>query len=360
MYKITPCEGKNNAVYDSEQLGQLGSQSMSSVSKLGISYLTDGVGKDTNQQHKQSSYSLFSGPVFFSPQTPPQPKTTPSEHKESSYSLFSGPVFFPTQTPPKQKQNEKVPFLVYRLFKGSQAECNGSVDSRMAFSYIKSLNKTKENGVVFEPSRLSSSLEGGTCCVMAFDFANSYFKLRKEHLNTLSDDSLFLASLQKLKLRLEKSNEEFRTCQAAFNTIRGVEVKGEIDIRRNIIQSLASLYSFKIIDCSERVSIANSTDCQKKVQSIIFKLKEGVHFLELTCSVNNHNRKRVGHAMVYVKTERAGFIYDSNRGLTHIVDGNEHGCKEIFSAMTYYLEEFQTSKARFYRLNLEAIIPKQL
>src|SRR5689334_10215285 len=104
------------------------------------------------------------------------------------------------------------------LFKGTQEQAEGPVSPERVQRLVDSLNQRRENGILFNPSKITSSTDGGTCTAMAFDFVEEFFKLRKFHV--LTDQyahPLFLNALSHLGQRFARSSEEMRHRQAAFN-----------------------------------------------------------------------------------------------------------------------------------------------
>jgi hypothetical protein len=183
---------------------------------------------------------------------------------------------------------------------------------------------------------------------MALDFADAFFHARKVHAKVgQRSTEAFLNSIRDLWKKFERSSEEMRVRQAAFNTI---EVRGPsagIDSAKNKIQSLANLHNYRIDHTSREIHIdqANSSNV---IQEEVSNLPDGLYLLRSIEPLNNERLEKHGHSMIYVKDQQEGFFYDPNYGTKYM--SNVDHASELSQNLIKCYQQFQVSKARFYRL----------
>src|SRR6267154_1814444 len=218
------------------------------------------------------------------------------------------------------------------LFQGTQAQCSGALDPAKVSNLVNFLNQHRENGITFNQNSITSSIEGGTCTAMAFDFAESFFKLRNTHaMAGRHSDNLFLNCLRNLGQQFTKSSEEMRIRQAAFNTIEVRPNGAGLDIAKNKIQSLANLHNFKVDYSSDEIRVDRG-DYDRVIKEEVSKLPNGLYLLRSIKPFHNAREEEHGHSMIYVKNQKEGFFYDPNKGVKYMK--NVDPLPELSGALT--------------------------
>ncbi len=240
------------------------------------------------------------------------------------------------------------------LFKGTQIQSEGWLNPERASRLVDYLNQRRESGIVFNQSRITPFINGGTCTAMSLDFAEEFFKLRKVHvmIGKHSDD-LFLNSIRDLGQRFAESSEEMRTRQAAFNAIEVISHPPGMDVAKNKVQSLVNLHGFKVDHSSCEIQV-DRADYERTLKEEESKLPDGLYLLRTVKPFNNVREELHGHSMIYVKNQKEGFFYDPNEGAKYM--RNFDHLSELSAALAKCCRIFDTSRARFYRLELSAPI----
>jgi hypothetical protein len=187
------------------------------------------------------------------------------------------------------------------LFHGSQRECIGLAHPERVLRILDRIDRCKERGIGFNRNKVTGSIDGGVCTAMALDFAESFFSLRKIHVEIGQHSSdIFLNRIRDVGRKFAESSEEMRIRQAAFNTIEARADGPGIDIGRNKIQSLANLHHFRIDHTSQEIQI-NRADYQRSVEEEVSKLPDGLYLLRTILPSRNEKLEVHGHSMIYVK-----------------------------------------------------------
>ncbi len=235
-----------------------------------------------------------------------------------------------------------------KLFNGSQTGAVGFARPDRVLRVLQRLEDRKEEGIEFNRSKVTGHIDGGVCSAMALDFADSFFKLRKLHVRRGHPSTdLFLNCIRDLGRQFASSSEEMRIRQAAFNTI---EVRGDaagIDVARNKIQSLANLHNFRIDRTSREIQMERA-DRRRVVSEEVAQLPDGLYLLRTIEPSYNERLEVAGHSMIYVKNRQEGFFYDPNDGVKYM--SNVDHSSEISNVLIHCLNQFHTSRARFYRM----------
>lgn len=235
-----------------------------------------------------------------------------------------------------------------KLFNGSQTGAIGTARPDRVLRVLDRLEAQKESGIEFNRRKVTGNIEGGVCSAMALDFADSFFKLKNLHVQTgQHSPEIFLNAIRDLGRQFASSSEEMRIRQAAFNTI---EVRGGaagIDVARNKVQSLANLHNFRIDHVSREIQMERA-DRRRAVSEEVSQLPDGLYLLRTIEPSYNERLEVAGHSMIYVKNRQEGFFYDPNDGVKYM--SNVDHSSEISNVLVYCLNQFHTSRARFYRM----------
>ncbi len=248
-------------------------------------------------------------------------------------------------SPPKRE--DPIPRNI-KLFDGSQEGAAGTARPDQVLRVLERLEAQKESGIEFNRRKVTGNIEGGVCSAMALDFADSFFKLRNLHVKTgqYSPD-VFLNCIRNLGRQFAASSEAMRIRQAAFNTIEVRSDAPGIDVARNKVQSLANLHNFRI-DHSSREIQMRRVDHRSAVSEEVSQLPDGLYLLRTIEPSNNERLEVAGHSMIYVKNRQEGFFYDPNVGVKYM-SHMDHSA-ELSNALVYCLNQFNTTRARFYRM----------
>lgn len=229
------------------------------------------------------------------------------------------------------------------LFKGTQEGCYGHVSQNKAASVFTRLFQNRERGVTFNPAKITDYLQGGACTAMGFGFADEVSRLKAQRCSKTQ----FLNGVRSLRQQFKNCSEEMRVRQAAFNTIEVQGNTSDMDIARNKVQSLANLHNYKIDHTSQEIRVGNG-DCSAAVRDEMAQMPDGLYLLRSVKPANNEKLEECGHSWIYFKDQQEGIIYDSNYGAKYM--NHVDHAQEISQNLNKYFEDFQTSRARFYRL----------
>lgn len=234
------------------------------------------------------------------------------------------------RTPPPMKE---------QLFRGSQGNCNGSADPVRVLRIVALLQALRDRGIGFNRSKVTGSVDLGTCTAMALDFADSFFRLREVHqMGSTEFSPKLINAIRSLGNQFAQASPEMRIRQAAFNTIEVVEAGN--DPGRSKIQSLVNFHNMRVDSCSQEFTIDQSTP--------VVPTKNGLYLLRAIEPSNNEKLEESGHSMIYVKNRDEALFYDPNFGVTY-TRGKNH-FEEIGKSLTFCRIHFQHTQARFYQL----------
>ncbi len=234
------------------------------------------------------------------------------------------------------------------LFRGSQNGCQGPAPQDRVLRVVEQIDRICPAGIYFNRNKAIGRVEGGACTAMAFDFADAFFKMRKVHVKTSPHlPDAFLNGIRGLGRQFESSSEQSRIRQAAFNTIEVRGVLAGTDIAKNKVQALANLHGFKVDHSSSEIAV-NQMGSEQAVNAAVAGLPDGLYLLRTIKPINNERLEEHGHSMIYVKEQQEGFFYDPNYGVKYMKNVNQS--PEIFNALAACYSQFETSRARFFRL----------
>ena len=235
------------------------------------------------------------------------------------------------------------------LFEGTQENCDGTAAPHRVFQVIDRIDRCRERGILFNRGKVGGNIHGGVCSAMALDFADTFFKLKKVQVSTGQRSSdFFLRSVRGLGEQFARSSEEMRVRQAAFNTIEVLRNAAPIDASRNKVQSLANFHGLKINHASAEIAVG-SASCSQAVEREASNLSDGLYLLRIILPSNNERLEQHGHSMVYFKEREEGLLYDPNVGARYMK--NVCHAPMLSQSLANCYQQFQTSRARFYRLS---------
>lgn len=261
--------------------------------------------------------------------------------KVSCYLENTLTVIHPAKKQKITRSSEK-PFCI---FAGNQSYCDGVVNVPEAKKIVEALSSDilhaipKIQEVTFQEKKITATLEGGVCTVMALIFATKYFEIQNQKLKSLH----FFHKLVALKEICKTATPFMRTRQAAFNTIT-VHFSEKADLTKAKIAALVRYHGLIVGHSSEETDI-QSPDAKAKLETSIALLPYGIYLLRHLKPANNDKKEEYGHSMIYIKTAQDQLFYDPNIGLYSNVN-NSH----IYGSLTYYFRNKQTSLFRFYQL----------
>lgn len=246
------------------------------------------------------------------------------------------------------------------ILPGSQFNGSGTVNQAQALAVCEKLNAHKPLGISFNSARVHPMINGGTCTVMALEFAKIYFDLREK---TKSKDYPYeMLDLISRQNQLRESNATMRTLQAAFNAIEIIAYHSVKDHSRNKVQALLNFYSFEIKDVSTEWDIEilsfhkffYDAYCEIDFLNEFFFLPDGVYFVRNIAPENNHKLERQGHSTIYIRERGLNLYYDANIGVLNLFELNNHPAT-LLDFLNKNTNEFGIRRFRFYRIE-----PKQV
>lgn len=232
------------------------------------------------------------------------------------------------------------------LFYATQNGCDGKVPVSKVNSLCAQLELQSPLGIHFNPKKITSSLEGGTCSAMSLEFLEDYFKAKKLLLEKKSDLNQLVNVIQKVAKKYAKSSEEMRIIQTAYNTIEIEKLEVPVDYSKNKVQSLANHHSLVIDYSSNEIEVGSENKDQLFQE--MNTLPDGGFLIRFLKPENNDKLEKYGHSLVYIKEKNLGLFYDPNLGVFKL-SSDEH--QTIVSKILQYCWKInQVTKARFYRM----------
>lgn len=234
------------------------------------------------------------------------------------------------------------------IARGDQSDCDGSVSLAKTNQICSFLNTVAPPTILFDPSKISSEINGGTCSAMSLDFAATYFKLRKKHREEgEKNPKRLLSQIKTATTRFQASGEDFRVVQQAFNAITVVPGEEGSDIPRDKIEALSSYYHLMVLNGSDQLDM-NAKGTTKKIQRMIDSLPFGVYVLRMLQPLDNEKQEKHGHTMIYVKEEGFDLFYEPNYGLEDL--SWKIPSSRIIKRMKSSHRKFTIPLARFYQV----------
>ncbi len=238
----------------------------------------------------------------------------------------------PTSIPPS--------FIRFKVLKiGSQNGCNGFVETEKAKKICERLNQKPSNGIHFSKSRLINTINMGTCSAMAFDFANRYIEMRK----TLSPEEV----IERIGSDYEHSSQEFRTMQAALDTIH--KKKGAVfkDFNQAKMEAMLRFYGRRVIKASEIIDLTQKS-MLAKTRKILRDFQQGIFILRIIRPHTNDKGEHYGHTAVLIRDGDKQYFYDPGKGVSEIEQGYES--TTLCDALLGFKNMWYTYLGRIYQI----------
>lgn len=226
------------------------------------------------------------------------------------------------------------------IFAGTQLDCNGKVDLTQAEEIRKELNKNCE-GVDFDSKFLLSNLNGGTCSAMSFDFLKQYFII-KNKMGANSAERIF----HSIKPKYQTSSLEFRTVQAALNTISKNPNHSVPDFKMAKIAAMLSLYGLRVSDVIGETDLIES-DCQNSIKRLLQRVNDQACVIRMIQPINNHKEEFHGHTMILIRECNKTYLYDPNDGVLKL--RNAHEWEDLYNSFKKTDNHSHVPSIRFYR-----------
>lgn len=245
------------------------------------------------------------------------------------------------------------------IFNGTQYGASGPVSISKVEAIRDKLDNQSELGIQFNKNNVKDQIEGGTCSAMAFEFLDTYFKLKKSASFQSFETKKLKNRFKEAGKKFATSSEEMRVRQAAFNTIvvkQSETSETNVDLSKNKIQSILNYHGYKIDYASEEMDVTtltSSSDLHPKME----KMPEGVYVIRILKPADNEKLEEHGHTSIYVKEKKFGLFYDSNKGLRKL-SKLRHG-SILFESFKDCFETWQVHKARFYRIQPPTLAPEK-
>ena len=222
---------------------------------------------------------------------------------------------------------------------GSQNDCSGAVEVDKAKKICERLNQVKPNGIYFSDAKVDTTISGGTCSAMSFDFANRYMELRKNHtpdeiINLIGSD-------------YERSSQAFRTTQAAFNTIGKAAGETSEDFKQAKIDAMLHLHNRKVILASEPFDLKEQA-ALTKIRKILREFTEGVFIVRVLLPKDNEKEENFGHSTVLIRDGDRQLFYDPFQGVLNIEKGFES--TTLCSLLMNFLAFWEIHAGRIYQI----------
>jgi hypothetical protein len=211
---------------------------------------------------------------------------------------------------------------------------------RVVFEKIYAM---REEGIIFNPDKITEYVEGGTCSAKTLAFADSYAEMRK---NAAPHENRFWNDLQGLRVNTVQAREEMVCRQIAFNTIEVVKNNQEIDYARNKVQSLANFHEFRINYASVITNIIDRF-FKDELDAVMGEIPSGIYLVRVLLPSDNEKLEIKGHTILYIKENELGLYYDPNEGLR--VFYHVHS-EELFSKFRAMYLKYKVYAVRFYRI----------
>lgn len=245
------------------------------------------------------------------------------------------------------------------ISKGSQIGKDGKICQSIAKNAITLLNRFSPEVVTFDASRLKLSLEGGTCSAMTFRVLKLYLE---------ADPQIdMITTLKSIGSKVEVATLEFRTIQAAYNTIgKSLAVlSGKLessDFNKDKIEALLNLENLQaaIGNTSHPINLDESNSLQQIISEVnqmsdgpwivrslspidameVDTGKETVDSEELKCK-----GEKYGHTTLIIKKKERLFYYDPAIGILQLVDS-----AQIHTILKWQDYRWTLPEIRFYEI----------
>ncbi len=222
----------------------------------------------------------------------------------------------------------------------SQGDADGSVTEAAVKQVFSKISSQKERGVTFKKEYICSTLRGGACSALAFNFIKNYIGRTEEHpfwrkKRVIKDISHEASQGARLEHRIQ---------QAAFNCIAQDPSTQTSDFTRAKMQSLANFYDLRIIKASEEFKVSS----EEHTSRVIDPLANGIYLVRMLLPSDNEKKEAFGHSMVYIQSDQSSFFYDPSRRVKELNDDNQS--KQIHQFLMENHSNYGLKTARFYQV----------
>ena len=210
--------------------------------------------------------------------------------------------------------------VVQNLIKrGSQAACNGDAPKEAAGNIVDRLQQRTVAGIKFNKSKLDGTVSGGTCSAMSLNFMHEFFKWFETKGNpALSVKNVHDAITEMNDVAIERANQDFRTLQAAYNTIEkdsAVNLSEE-DFMHAKVESLA--HHFDLTLGKGSIVKVRERGAKTQLKNVFNSLVDGTYVVRQILPKDNEKGEEHGHTCILIKTGETFFFYDPNPGVKSV------------------------------------------
>lgn len=234
--------------------------------------------------------------------------------------------------------------------KGSQIAKDGDVDESVSDLITKLNQNTATAGipVYFNANHVVDHLTGGTCSAMTLHFLKRYKEAR------LSTEDARTA-IQMIGDKFRHSTKEFRTIQAAYNTIEKLSLSP--DFKKAKIAALLKLENpeLSIVEKSDEIILNEDPFWLSKIESIFDKRETANYVVRCLCPLKTGDEmireftikeERYGHSTLLIKEEGKAYYYDPAIGTIELESGTQ-----LAMILAWQNDKHEIPLARFYKVN---------
>lgn len=250
------------------------------------------------------------------------------------------------------------------VFYGSQFRTNGPYDAMKASAFALELNAKASPGIVFDPSKITGSISGGTCTAMSLNFLSKYQGVKKKvrHLSKGHFRHNLLEKLSSKGKHFRETSEAMRAEQAAMNTILVNQGVKSPSLKK--IQSLVRFRGFEVAWRSPTYRLRSKEDPADadtvpalEIKKDMARYKRGVYLVRLIKPAVNEKLEEYGHTFIYIKETGLKLLYEPNDGLLFLDDQSAE--RTVEKHMRYCAEVHSTTDATVYRLKAPTLKAKE-
>lgn len=230
----------------------------------------------------------------------------------------------------------------------TQFDKDGPIDQEKAETIIQTLNDKAPSSVRFDTNFLFDDLSGGTCSAMTLRLLKEYREERQRSRSALE-------ALQRVGPKIATSSPDFRTIQAAYNTI--TKKGNPLDFKKDKIEALLHYENpdLTIISHSPDLDLFHTTTndaLEKQYQG----MDDGIYVVRL---IHPHNvnaphthkvkEEAFGHTTLCIKEAGQFFYFDPSIGVLQL-----NKPSQLSLVIQWQNERWNLSTARFYKVEQKA------
>jgi hypothetical protein len=217
---------------------------------------------------------------------------------------------------------QNLPFIA----KGTQVDKDGEIDEAEATDIVEHLNVSSPSSMWFSQLSLAKDLVGGVCSAMTF----RALRLLRDQ----SDQSSTLTKIKKIEPDLIYVKQEYRTIQAAYNTIGRIDESQPFNASfdRDKMESLLKQEcpNQTIVSSSEQF-IQGNADTTAKIAAHLCTMPLGQYIVRSICPLDptdpdyatlhqtiKAKGEQYGHTTLLIKESNATYYYDPTLGFMHL------------------------------------------